>query len=177
MGTYILIGMFILGAIITYNNIKRASNKKMNKIPAVSSNTEAAEIKSTEYLRDELSLEDALNEIKKSYPFNGWRASFFEYDMEQYTEENCNSAKKILDELIQELVIIGKEADKDLKLKKFEKAVQKLNVLNDYIDGSLIETGEREQLCELFDNIGIIVGLNPEDYGDGDGIASEWRDW
>jgi len=54
--------------------------------------------------------------------------------------------------------------------------VLSLNELDDKIDG-LIETGEREDLCELIDQITIAAGLNPENYADGEGLADEWREW
>jgi hypothetical protein len=41
----------------------------------------------------------------------------------------------------------------------------------------LIETGEREDLCELIDQITIAAGMDPKNYGDGEGIADEWRNW
>ena len=37
------------------------------------------------------------------------------------------------------------------------------------------ETGEREELCDLIDNIADAVELNVQDYQDG--IASRWREW
>jgi hypothetical protein len=49
--------------------------------------------------------------------------------------------------------------------------------MNDEFDGSFIETGEREDLCELTNVISLAAGLNPDDYGSGEGLASEWRDW
>lgn len=44
-------------------------------------------------------------------------------------------------------------------------------------DDSLIETGEREDLCELIDQITIASGLNPQDYVKGKRIADVWREW
>jgi hypothetical protein len=43
------------------------------------------------------------------------------------------------------------------------------------LDGCFIETGEREELCDIFDNIADSVGIDIHTYEDG--IASEWRDW
>lgn len=51
-----------------------------------------------------------------------------------------------------------------------------MNNLN-YKVPSLIETGEREELCDLYDRIFIESGLTPSFYGGGEGIASEWRSW
>ncbi len=114
-----------------------------------------------------------LNQAREYYPFLKWRQS----DLEQCTPENCDSAQAILDDLILDLEELGEEASEAKKLKKFEKAVLALNELNEQNEGVLIETSEGEQLCELFNQIAIRSGLDPEKYGDGEGPASEWRDW
>jgi hypothetical protein len=41
----------------------------------------------------------------------------------------------------------------------------------------MIETGEREELCELFNLMAVDCGIDPGKYGGGEGLASEWRDW
>jgi len=56
-----------------------------------------------------------------------------------------------------------------------KECVLELNKFNETLDSSFIETEEREELCDLFDNIADAVGLNVQDYPDG--IASKWRDW
>ena len=116
--------------------------------------------------------------IKASFPFNYWHEELFnEADMEQYTVENCNKAEKIMDDLINDLIQIGISSNENLKIEKFKKAVLSYNSLNDENDRTIIETGEREDLCKIMDDIGEIAGIVPEKYGDGDGIASEWREW
>lgn len=40
---------------------------------------------------------EKLLKAKDLYPFESWREKFFEDEMEQYTEENCNTAKAIFD--------------------------------------------------------------------------------
>ena len=112
---------------------------------------------------------------KEFYPFDRWRESYDE-GMTQYTEENCNKTKKVFDELITSLVEIGEEANEEQKKQLFKKAILKINKLDETIDG-LIETGEREDLCELTDQITMACGLDPEKYGDGEGLATEWREW
>ncbi|HYK44861.1 MAG TPA: hypothetical protein VEV83_06825 [Parafilimonas sp.] len=47
--------------------------------------------------------------------------------------------------------------------------------MNEEVEG-LIQTGEREHLCALIDQITIAAGMDPKNYGDGEGIADEWRD-
>jgi len=119
---------------------------------------------------------DRLKKAKENYPFKLWSARF-DYGLDQYTPENIDSAKAILDRLIDDLCSVGEDASEAVKVSYFKTSVEALNDLNDKIDGCLIETGEREELCDLFDAIASAVGLDPSQYGDGDGIASEWRDW
>jgi hypothetical protein len=113
---------------------------------------------------------------KSLYPFAAWHENLFP-DMPQYSLQNCTAAQQVVDLLITKLIALGEHASDAQKLACFETAVLALNELNDQTDGALIETGEREQLCKLIDSVGLTVGLDPQQYGDGDGIASEWRDW
>lgn len=119
--------------------------------------------------------QNKLLETKKHYPFDNWRKSF-DGGLTQYTEENCTKPKKVFDNLIDDLIEAGENASENDKVELFKKAILKTNQLNDQIEG-LIETGEREDLCELTDKIAIACGLNPEKYGDGEGLATEWREW
>lgn len=83
----------------------------------------------------------------------------------------------ILNNLLSSLMALGEAADEAKKVAHFETAVIALNDLNDDTDGSLIETDEREELCDLFNKIGLAAGIDVEKYGDGEGLESEWRDW
>jgi hypothetical protein len=113
-----------------------------------------------------------LNETKNSYPFARWQDS----GLEQYTPEACASFAAVFDDLITRLANIGEDSPESQKIAAFKAAVEALNRLNEE-DESLIETGEREDLCELCNLIATAAGIDPEDYGDGEGPASEWRDW
>jgi hypothetical protein len=129
-----------------------------------------------------MSYETDFLKVKEEYPFDQWKTyaeigEDGEDGLEQYTEENCEAAKRILDTLVSDLVALGEDAPEQDKLKKFQVAVEALNTLNDETDGSLIETGEREELCALFNIIAVKSGIDPSKYGDGEGPASEWRDW
>lgn len=119
---------------------------------------------------------DSLNKTKIFYPFDNWRKAYND-GLTQYTESNCNEAKKIFDDLISELVKLGKKAKEAEKISLFKKAILKTNALNEKTDGALIETGEAEQLVELTNKIAIACGIDPAKYGDGEGPASEWREW
>lgn len=94
--------------------------------------------------------------------------------MEQYSAKNCKKAEAIILNLISQL----EKAAANGFAKKEELIMQGVldfNKLNDSLDGTFIETGEREELCDLFDNIADAIGLNVQDYPDG--IASKWREW
>ena len=129
-----------------------------------------------------MNYKEKLEATKILYPFDKWREWFLPNEdedfggMEQYTPENCDKAQAVLDNLINQLVSLGENASETDKVELFKNAILQLNDLNDSIRG-LIETGEREDLCELIDLITVASGLDPEDYGDGEGIADEWREW
>ena len=117
-----------------------------------------------------------LEATKQTYPFDKWHKGF-EEGLEQYTQENCSKAQAIFDTLIAELIAISSDATESQKIQKFETAVLALNDLNDELDDCFIETGEREDLCELCNTICRFAGIDPTKYGDGEGPASEWREW
>jgi len=116
-----------------------------------------------------------LSATKEFYPFDRWRESYND-GLTQYTKENCEKIKKVFDDLINSLAELGKNGSEEQKKELFKIAIIKTNKLNDEIE-DLIETGEREDLCELTNKITIACGLDPNKYGDGEGLASEWREW
>lgn len=118
---------------------------------------------------------EQLEASKKYYPFDNWREAYDE-GLEQYTEENCNKTQAVFDQLITGLISLGQDAKEGDKVELFKTAVLSLNQLNEEVIG-LIETGEREDLCELIDQITIAAGMNPKDYAGGEGIADQWRNW
>lgn len=122
-----------------------------------------------------MNYKDQLEATKKYYPFGNWRQSYND-GLEQYTQENCDKAKAVFDTLIANLIALGQDANEKDKAELFKTAVLSLNRLNEEIE-DLIETGEREDLCELIDRVTIAAGLNPKSYANGEGIADEWRDW
>lgn len=110
--------------------------------------------------------------IVTKYPFQRWQQS----GLEQYTEASCTAFAEVFDKLIARLVNLGEHATEQAKLDVIKGAVEELNALNDE-DDSLIETGEREELCELVNLVASACSLDPGRYGDGEGPASEWRKW
>ncbi|EDP96882.1 hypothetical protein U8527_01045 [Kordia algicida OT-1] len=170
-----ILGIVLIGGIIylILHLIKKNNPSKTPEKPKVIQEPKSV---ATTIEKDNRTYSEKLLQTKKGYPFESWREAFFEYDMEQYTEENCNAAKAIFDNLIAGLLKIGEHGSEKEKLALFETAVNALNSLNDKVEG-LIETGEREDLCELIDEITVAAGLNPENYADGEGLADLWREW
>jgi hypothetical protein len=114
--------------------------------------------------------------LRSEYPFDRWAKNGRDFGMEQYTDEACAAFAAVFDHLLEKLVALGEAAPEPAKLAAFKEAVEALNALNEE-DSSLIETGEREDLCELCNKIATAAGMDPEKYGGGEGPASEWRDW
>jgi hypothetical protein len=51
-----------------------------------------------------------------------------------------------------------------------------INQVNNHSKYSLLDTNEREDLCELLNNIADKSGLNLKNYR-GEDITEKWRDW
>jgi hypothetical protein len=111
---------------------------------------------------------EQLHAVKQQYPFNHWR----QYWQQPDEREDCNRIEQAYDALIEGLAELGPEAPTTWKIDLFE---QTIAITNDH--AGVIETGEREDLCELTNAVSLAAGLNPADYGDGEGLASEWREW
>lgn len=114
--------------------------------------------------------------IDKHYPFEKWHA-YFNDGLEQYTRENCDKAQKIIEELITALLDLGLDVPEKYKARQFEIAVKKFNDLNKENDFCLIESGEREDLVLLFQELARVCDIDTANYGDGNDITSKWREW
>ncbi len=79
------------------------------------------------------------------------------------------------DDLIAALSAKGEAASESEKVELFRVAIERTNDLDG--ETGMVETDEREDLCELTNVILIAAGINPDNYGEGEGLASEWRDW
>jgi hypothetical protein len=113
-----------------------------------------------------------LHAAKTRYPFARWAGSI----PELYTESICAAFARVFDNLIAKLVALGETASEAEKLHAFHDAVRALNELNQ-LDLGLIETGERDDLCELCNVVARAAGLDPSKYGNGAGPADDWREW
>lgn len=131
-----------------------------------------------------MNYKDQLEAVKQSYPFSRWEENSHpdpEDDeqteiREEHSPNNCKKVKEIFDKLIDDLIEKGANAKEENKVELFKVAVLALNEL-DNENVNFILTGEREDLCDLLDQITIAAGLDPENYSNGDGIADQWREW
>ncbi|SFG02789.1 hypothetical protein SAMN05421739_101718 [Pontibacter chinhatensis] len=69
-----------------------------------------------------MTYKERLSEAKSSYPFSRWRKSF-RHGLKQYTKENCEKSKQVLDDLIEGLIAIGEDAPNDEKTTLFKTAI------------------------------------------------------
>ncbi len=89
-----------------------------------------------------------------------------------YTQADIDRCSLILDGFLTALDGAGEPAGPDAILEIVKRAVLALNELNDECDGSLIETDQREQLCDI-----IILAANNAGLDTGDDITEAWREW
>ena len=90
-----------------------------------------------------------------------------------YTQEHVDQCSKIIDDLLAGLSILSGPQKEESILKLVQVAVVELNKINEKCDGSLIETEQREELCELIILAAKHAGLES---GERD-ITEEWREW
>lgn len=89
-----------------------------------------------------------------------------------YTQEHVDSCDEILNEFLSSLSKVEGVEKRESIMGVVKIAVLALNDLNAQCDGSMIETDQREQLCELIITAANDAGLNTED-----DITEEWREW
>ncbi len=126
------------------------------------------------YNFEQMTYEDKLHAAKTKYPFARWHKGL-EHGLEQYPLENCDKMERVFDDLIADLALKGEAASVEDKVESFRVAIESTNEIADETD--MVETGEREDLCELTNVISGAAGLDFKDYGGGEGLASVWRDW
>ena len=92
-----------------------------------------------------------------------------------YTQDDIDRCAAIVDHYRLTLSRIrGKGEDRNEAIMEAVKdTVLELNTLNDNCDGKLIETDQRETLCELLITAAQEAGLET----DVDDITEEWREW
>lgn len=88
-----------------------------------------------------------------------------------YTEVDVARCEAILDTFLARMGAIGTD-DATSVMAAVKDAVLALNALNESCDHSLIETDQREMICELIIQAAAASGL-----GSGEDITEPWRAW
>jgi hypothetical protein len=90
-----------------------------------------------------------------------------------YTQKHIDLCSAIIDEFLVSLDRSPETRKNEYIMKSVKKAVLALNDLNEECNGDLIETAEREDLCELINVAAGHAGLESNE----DDITEEWRHW
>jgi hypothetical protein len=90
-----------------------------------------------------------------------------------YTRADVDRCAAIVDHYLETLARLGSGDKGTAIMEAVREAVLELNKLNDSCDGNLIETDQRELLCELIITAAQEAGLETDAYD----ITEEWREW
>jgi hypothetical protein len=90
-----------------------------------------------------------------------------------YTEEGVNKCAQILTEYLATVFEPSAQGNTEKIMSAVKKTVLELNDLNAECEHSLIETDQREGICELIISAAAEAGLQSEEYD----ITGEWREW
>lgn len=103
-------------------------------------------------------------------------ASMLSYmeDVEEcgYTAADVEECKLLLNSYLDELATMKDPADDEI-MEQVKNLVLSLNELNEKLDYTLIETEQREAICEIVQTSATDCGLQEYD----DDITEEWREW
>jgi hypothetical protein len=94
-------------------------------------------------------------------------------DFEYYSQEDVDKCNVILLNYLNNVSTSSIHGDSEKIMAAVEETVIALNLLNENCDHSMIETGERESICELIINAAAQAGLETDEYD----ITEQWRDW
>ncbi|MGZ8218599.1 hypothetical protein [Methylomagnum sp.] len=90
-----------------------------------------------------------------------------------YTQEHIDRCGEIIDHHLSALAKAPDAGRHQYIMNAVKAAVLELNKLNEECEGGLIETDQREQLCELITVAANQAGL----VSDEEDITGEWREW
>ena len=87
-----------------------------------------------------------------------------------YTEEEVDRCRDILTAHAEALDLAQ---NREEALKLVQATVERLNHLNEGAGGELIETDQREEICDFLTKAGAIKGFN----GEHEDVTEPWRQW
>jgi hypothetical protein len=98
-------------------------------------------------------------------------AGYMKVAPDYYTQADIDSCAKIVDAYVARIGTAKSLSDKEIR-KTVKDVVLALNALNESCGHKLIETDQREYLCEL-----ILIAAQRAGLKTDDDITEEWRDW
>nr|WP_315495288.1 hypothetical protein [uncultured Rhodoferax sp.] len=93
-------------------------------------------------------------------------------DFDDYSKEDIERCASVLDRYLSSVLDPSMHGVGEGIMEAVKTAVLELNALNEQCGHSLIETDQREDICELIIKAASLAGLN----GDDD-LTEEWREW
>ena len=105
-------------------------------------------------------------------PMLTYLRSFDEDEEPGYTEEDILRCRRLLEDYVRSLCALEKP-EEDAILDRVQQTVEAINELNEQTDFAMIETDEREAICQLIQSAALDCGL-PDTAED---ITEPWREW
>ncbi len=122
-----------------------------------------------------MTYKERLEQLKAGYPFEVWRG-YYKDGLTQYCKINCDCAVQIMDTLLEDLAKAGLRAKAEIKIVLIEKAVIEFNALDQMTGYTFIETGERDELGQLFEKVALKAKIDLEQFEYND-ITYKVRTW
>ena len=88
-----------------------------------------------------------------------------------YVQSDIDRCESIVDEYVASISNLQTPSQNEI-LKQIEVVVKKLNQLNAACDGTLIETDQREDLCQIILCVAVNAGLDTDD-----DVTENYREW
>ncbi|MFM9879633.1 MAG: hypothetical protein ACKVOO_04390 [Burkholderiaceae bacterium] len=129
---------------------------------------------SPELLRLKNALIDSMTNYMQFGGADGEDDPEFDADFDAgYVQEDIDQCAVILDTYFDAVANAPEDEREEAIMEAVKTAVLELNALNEQSDGGLIETDQREQLCDLIILAASEAGLETG----GQDITEEWREW
>ena len=112
--------------------------------------------------------EEEENEMAMSYKKLAKAKALDDWE-EVVPKKLIKKCRKIIEKSVKAVEKLGASPKSSKVLKIIQRGVESLNELED--EDSFIETDEREDLCDIFNQLANMAGI------DEDSVADRWRDW
>ncbi len=115
---------------------------------------------------------DACRQYIMQYAIEPMLRFIHEFDDELYTEDDVNAVRALLEAYVEALAALKDPTDAQI-MEQVRDVVLTLNRLNQDREYPMIETEEREMLCEVIQRCAEDCGLKDAPHD----VTEEWREW